>query len=40
MPLPLPLIDCRPLEAYLLGHIEGAASIPATEMPQRMHKAA
>lgn len=38
MPLPLPLIDCRPLEAYLLGHVEGAASIPATEMPQRMHE--
>lgn len=34
----LPLIDCRPVEAYRLGHIAGATSIPAGEMPQRMHE--
>lgn len=34
----LPLIDCRPVAAYCLGHIAGASSIPADEMAQRMHE--
>ena len=34
----LPLLDCRPMSAYRRGHIRGATSIPAEEMPQRMHE--
>lgn len=34
----LPLIDCRPFSAYCAGHCAGATSLPATEMPWRMHE--
>ena len=34
----LPIIDCRPFETFCLGHIVGASSIPAAEMPGRMHE--
>lgn len=33
-----PLIDCRALDAFRQGHVAGASSIPAAEMPQRMHE--
>ncbi|MEZ5454456.1 MAG: methyltransferase domain-containing protein [Thiothrix sp.] len=34
----LPLIDCRSAADYQRSHIVGATSIPAAEMPQRMHE--
>lgn len=34
----LPIIDCRTFEAFCCGHLVGASSIPAAEMPGRMHE--
>lgn len=34
----LPIVDCRALEAFSLGHIAGASCIPAAEMSGRMHE--
>lgn len=35
-----PLIDCRPLQEYCQGHIQGATSIPAGQLFFRMHELA
>lgn len=32
------LVDVRPVEEYLAGHIPGALSIPASELPDRMEE--
>nr|CAA6827630.1 MAG: Methyltransferase type 11 [uncultured Thiotrichaceae bacterium] len=32
------LIDCRPLTAYCSGHIQGACSLPAGQLFERMHE--
>lgn len=32
------LIDCRPHDDYVLGHIQGACSLPSTSLFQRMHE--
>lgn len=31
-------IDCRPFSDYCAGHLQGAASLPATELFARMHE--
>lgn len=36
--MPIPLIDCRSADAYCQGHRRGATSLPAAEMPERMHE--
>jgi SAM-dependent methyltransferase len=32
------LIDCRPFNEYLLGHVTNACSVPATELFARLHE--
>lgn len=32
------LIDCRPRDEYVLGHIKGACSLPADHLFKRMHE--
>lgn len=34
----MPLIDCRPLDAYIDAHIVGAVSIPADSLGQRLYE--
>ncbi|MEN9503745.1 MAG: hypothetical protein RI964_3030 [Pseudomonadota bacterium] len=34
----LALVDCREVETYCQGHIQGATCIPATELAVRMHE--
>lgn len=38
MPGNVPLLDCRPAALYHQGHVTGATSIPAAELPERMHE--
>lgn len=32
------IIDCRPWDIYIQGHIQGATSLPATQLFERMHE--
>lgn len=37
-PCPLPIIDCRPVNAFIESHLIGATSIPCNELFERMHE--